>query len=158
MVTTTGYNGMPTSMCILRTLIHCLVWGSMADKPHTSQWPSVSVADKTDCVASFKVTKLWMEDKGWVRGERAGQRKRGRQESRRQESIQVKHSIYLSSLAYSHLFELCQVVSCKETEDKQLGPWLALGWVTIQGLDVDVVATNNNCTYALFALSGGPTF
>ena len=28
------------------------------------------------------------------------------------------------------------------TEVKQLGPWLALGWVTIQGLDVDAVATN----------------
>ena len=30
----------------------------------------------------------------------------------------------------------------KNTEGKQFGPWLALGWVTIQGLDVDAVATN----------------
>ena len=28
------------------------------------------------------------------------------------------------------------------TEVKQLGPRLALGWVTIHGLDVDTVATN----------------
>ena len=32
--------------------------------------------------------------------------------------------------------------SRKNTEVKQLGPRLALGWVTIQGLDVDAVATN----------------
>ena len=30
----------------------------------------------------------------------------------------------------------------KHTEVKQLGPGLALGWVTIQVLDVDAVATN----------------
>ena len=30
----------------------------------------------------------------------------------------------------------------KNTEVKQYGPRLAFGWVTIQGLDVDAVATN----------------
>ena len=30
----------------------------------------------------------------------------------------------------------------KKTKVKQLGPRLAFGWVTIQGVDVDAVATN----------------
>ena len=51
-VINTGYNGMTTSLCIVRTLIHCLGQGSMADKPSTSRCPSVSVADITDCVTS----------------------------------------------------------------------------------------------------------
>ena len=37
--------------------------------------------------------------------------------------------------------DLTPVPSMK-TEVKQLGPRLALGWVTIQGLDMDTVATN----------------
>ena len=32
--------------------------------------------------------------------------------------------------------------TCKNTEVKQLVPRSALGWVTIQGLDVDAVDTN----------------
>ena len=48
-VINTGYNGMPTPLGLVQTLIHCLGLGSMADKPCTSQCPSVSVADITDC-------------------------------------------------------------------------------------------------------------
>ena len=33
-------------------LIHCLGRGSVVDKPHTSQCPSLSVADITDCATS----------------------------------------------------------------------------------------------------------
>ena len=42
-VTNTSYNSMPTSLGIMRMLISCLGWGSMADKPRTSRCPSVSV-------------------------------------------------------------------------------------------------------------------
>ena len=38
-------NGMPTSLGIMQTLIHCLGQGSVADKLGTSQYPSMSVAD-----------------------------------------------------------------------------------------------------------------
>ena len=41
------------------------------------------------------------------------------------------------------LYHVGNTSSRKNTEVKQLGPRLALGWVTIQGLDVDAVATNN---------------
>ena len=51
-VTNTGYYGMPTSLGIVQMLIHCLGRGSMADNPHTSQYPSMSVADITDCATS----------------------------------------------------------------------------------------------------------
>ena len=47
-----GYNGIPTSLGIVRTLIHCLGRGPVADKPCTSRYPSVSVADITDCATS----------------------------------------------------------------------------------------------------------
>ena len=40
------------------------------------------------------------------------------------------------------LYQVGNTSSHKNTEVKQLGPRLALGWVTIQGLDVDAVATN----------------
>ena len=40
------------------------------------------------------------------------------------------------------LYQVGNTSSHKNTEVKQLGPWSALGWVTIQGLDVDAVATN----------------
>ena len=40
-VTNTGYISMPTSLGIVRTLIHCLGQGSMADKPRTIVHPSV---------------------------------------------------------------------------------------------------------------------
>ena len=46
-VTNTGYDGMPTSLGIAWMLIHSLGLGSLADKPHTSHCPSVSVADIT---------------------------------------------------------------------------------------------------------------
>ena len=49
-VTNTDYNIIGH---IVRTLIHCLRQGSMADKPHTSQCPIVSVADITDCATSL---------------------------------------------------------------------------------------------------------
>ena len=52
-VTNTGKNSMPTSLGIVRTLIHCLRWGSVADKPRTAWYPSVSVADITDCATSL---------------------------------------------------------------------------------------------------------
>ena len=48
----TGYDNMPTSLGIVQTQIHCLGQGSVADKPHTSQCPSMSVADITDCTTS----------------------------------------------------------------------------------------------------------
>ena len=51
-VTNTGYDGMPTSLGIVQMQIHCLGRGSVADKPPTSQCPSVSVADITDCANS----------------------------------------------------------------------------------------------------------
>ena len=40
------------------------------------------------------------------------------------------------------LYQVGNTRSRKNTEVKQLGPQLALGWVTIKGLDVDAVATN----------------
>ena len=46
-INNTGYNGMPTSLGLVWMLIHWLGQGSMADKPRTSQCPSVSVADIT---------------------------------------------------------------------------------------------------------------
>ena len=51
-VTNTSYDGMLTSLGIVRTQIHCLGQGSVADKPRTSQCPSMSVADITDCATS----------------------------------------------------------------------------------------------------------
>ena len=51
-VTNNSYNGMLTSLGIVQMLIHCLGQRSMADKPLTSQCPSVSVADITDCATS----------------------------------------------------------------------------------------------------------
>ena len=48
-VTNTGYDSMSTSLGIVRTLIHGLGQGSVADKPHTSRFPCMSVADITDC-------------------------------------------------------------------------------------------------------------
>ena len=42
-ITNTSYSGMPTSLGIVRTLIHCLRRGSLADKPRTSWCPCVSV-------------------------------------------------------------------------------------------------------------------
>ena len=47
-VTYTSYKGMPTSLGIVKTQIHCLRQESMADKPHTSPSPRLSVADVTD--------------------------------------------------------------------------------------------------------------
>ena len=43
---------------------------------------------------------------------------------------------------YSYIPSWKHLSSRKNTEIKQLGPWLALGWATMQGLDVDAVATN----------------
>ena len=40
------------------------------------------------------------------------------------------------------LHQVGNTSSHKNTEVKQLGPQLALGWVTIEGLDVDAVVTN----------------
>ena len=40
------------------------------------------------------------------------------------------------------LYQVGNTRSRKNTEAKQLGPQLALGWVTIKGFDVDAVATN----------------
>ena len=40
---------------------------------------------------------------------------------------------------FQRLYEVGNTSSCKNTEAKQLGPRLALGWLTIQGLDVDAV-------------------
>ena len=40
---------MSTSLGIVRMLIHGLGQGSVADKPHTSRFPCMSVADITDC-------------------------------------------------------------------------------------------------------------
>ena len=40
------------------------------------------------------------------------------------------------------LHQVGNTSSHKNTEVKQLGPQLALGWATIQGLDVDAVVTN----------------
>ena len=51
-VTNTGYDGMPTSLGIVQTQIHCLRQGSVGDKPRTSRCPSVSVADITDCTTT----------------------------------------------------------------------------------------------------------
>ena len=48
-VTNTGYDGMPTSLGTVRTLIHCLGQGSMTDKPSTFRCTSMSVADIKDC-------------------------------------------------------------------------------------------------------------
>ena len=42
---------------------------------------------------------------------------------------------------YSY-YQVGNTSSRKMTEVQQLGPRLALEWVTIQGLDVDAVATN----------------
>ena len=53
-VTNTGYDGMPTSLGIVQTLIQSLGRRSAADKlrVHTSQCSSVSVADITDSATS----------------------------------------------------------------------------------------------------------
>ena len=51
-VTIIGYNTMPTSLGIVQTVIHCLGRGSLADKPRASLYPSVSVADITDCATT----------------------------------------------------------------------------------------------------------
>ena len=51
-VTNTGYNSMPTSLGIVRMLIHCLLRGTATNKLRTSQCPSVSVAGITDCANS----------------------------------------------------------------------------------------------------------
>ena len=40
------------------------------------------------------------------------------------------------------LYQVGNTSSQKNTEVKQLGPLLALGWVAIQGIDGDAVATN----------------
>ena len=40
------------------------------------------------------------------------------------------------------LYQVGNTSSRKNTEVQQLGPRLALGWVTIQGLDVNAVDTN----------------
>ena len=42
---------------------------------------------------------------------------------------------------YLRLYQVGNTSSRKNTEVKPLGPRLALRWVTIQGLDVDAVAT-----------------
>ena len=57
-VTNTGYNGMPTSLGLVCRLIHCLRWGSVADKPRTSRCTIVSVGDITDCATSTAYTVL----------------------------------------------------------------------------------------------------
>ena len=52
-VTNTGYDGMPSSLGIVQTLIHSLGRRSAADKLHsTSQCSSVSVTDITDSATS----------------------------------------------------------------------------------------------------------
>ena len=51
-VTNTGYNSMPTSLGIVRMLIHCLLQETATNKLRTSQCPSLSVADITDCANS----------------------------------------------------------------------------------------------------------
>ena len=51
-VTNTSNDGMLTSFGIVWTQIHCLGQGSVADQPHTSRCPGVSVADITDCATS----------------------------------------------------------------------------------------------------------
>ena len=58
--TNTGYIGMPTSLGMVWTLIHCHRWGSLTDKPRTriSQCPSMSVADITDCATSPTTVKM----------------------------------------------------------------------------------------------------
>ena len=43
---------MPTSLGIVQMQIHCLGPGSVAEKPHTSRCPAVSVADITDWATS----------------------------------------------------------------------------------------------------------
>ena len=40
------------------------------------------------------------------------------------------------------LYHVGNISSHQNMEVKQLGPQLTLGWVTIQGLDVDAVAKN----------------
>ena len=62
--------------------------------------------------------------------------------------IKNKEKLYLFKGTVSldclrlRLYQVGNTSSHKNTEVKQLGPRLALGWVTIQGLDVDAVATN----------------
>ena len=51
-------NGMPTSLGLVCRLIHCLRWGSVADKPRTSRCTIVSVGDITDCATSTAYTVL----------------------------------------------------------------------------------------------------
>ena len=62
-VTNTVYNGMPTSLGLVQTQLHCLGRGSMADKPRTSQCPSVSVADIIDCTTS---PAIYLNNVTWV--------------------------------------------------------------------------------------------
>ena len=64
-VTNTVYNGMPTSLGIMQMLIPSLGRGFVADKPCASQYPSMSIADISDCATSpvvfiFMLSLFWL--------------------------------------------------------------------------------------------------
>ena len=59
--------------------------------------------------------------------------------------ISVLKKVHTEEYVHQNVLRLYQVGNtspCKNTEVKQLWPWLALGSVTIQRLDVDAVVKN----------------